>query len=137
MGRGELSLIDLPPPHLHEDQPDNLMIYLDDGTMLMATDDGMLGFAGWDGSRSRLCLWSRGPDGWTRRRVMEVDYCRVIGFATGAGVIYLDVGAGAGVVLSVEVESGRLRTTSIPSFPAVARVPVLTPYESFDRTTTP
>ncbi|XP_051177003.1 uncharacterized protein [Lolium perenne] len=138
MGRGELSVIDL--PSTHRCQP---------GAVLTVTEDGKLGFAGL--LRLSLYLWSReaGPDGavaWTQRRVIQLDKMllhfhlgtvavwhvpSLIGFADGTGVVFVKTETGR--VFSVELESGRYQKTSFPRFHNgdPGQEPIIIPYMSF------
>ncbi|KAE8820206.1 hypothetical protein D1007_01920 [Hordeum vulgare] len=103
----ELSVIKVP---LEEQQP-----YLD----LMGLEDGMLLFA--SVLKPRLYLWSmeagpRGAAGWARRRVIELgpllplpvledkSDVSAVGFAEGAGVIFMKTRAG---LYKIELESGK------------------------------
>uniref|UniRef100_A0ACD5XBF9 Uncharacterized protein n=2 Tax=Avena sativa TaxID=4498 RepID=A0ACD5XBF9_AVESA len=138
MGREELSVIDA--PFKHRFQP---------SFVLTVTEDGKLGLACI--SRKSLYLWSReaGPDGavaWTQRRVIELETMllyfsigkvpgwhvpTLIGFAAGAGVVFMMTEAGR--VFSVDLGSGRYQKTSFPRFHNgdPDREPMLIPYMSF------
>jgi hypothetical protein len=137
MGRAKLSVIDLPP--VDQCEP---------GTVLTATKDGQLGFAGLN--RRSLYLWSRepGPDGalaWTRR-VIELEKMllhfligtipvfnvpSLIGFDDGAGVVFVTTEVGR--VFSVDLKSGRYLRTSFPRFHGgeAGQEPLLILYTSF------
>lgn len=106
MGAQELAVIRAP----FFDEPD---------IVLAGADDGMLLFAAV--RESVLSLWSmeaacpnaNGAATWARRRVIELQpllplcaffHVLVVGFAEGAGVIFLGTGAG---LYTVELSSGR------------------------------
>ena len=130
-------------PLMHRCQP---------STMLTVTQDGKLGFAGFAGmNRLSLYLWSgeTGPNGavsWIQRRVIDLGTMllhfslgnvpvwhvpSLIGFADGAGVVFVMTEAGR--VFSVELRSGRYRKTSFPKFHNgdAGQEPILIPYMSF------
>ncbi|OEL21780.1 hypothetical protein BAE44_0017201 [Dichanthelium oligosanthes] len=109
LGKNCLSTMNAPASHMYEDD-----------FALMSMEDGSLGFA--DIQVSQLCLWSRNVSteigaGWEQRRVIELarsipKSCNlpfVVGFAEGAGIIFVGNGVG---VFTIELKSERVRKIS-------------------------
>ncbi|XP_037445964.1 uncharacterized protein LOC119315433 [Triticum dicoccoides] len=108
LGKDRLSMID-PPPAARD------VCYIS----LMAMDDSSLGFACIEGSS--LCTWSRKVDTveaaeWVQYRVIELektipvanpdDKRFVVGFAEGAGVIFVSSGVG---LFTIKLNSGQVK----------------------------
>ncbi|KAI4966804.1 hypothetical protein ZWY2020_035980 [Hordeum vulgare] len=120
----ELSKFDGPPIHRHSRY------------VLMKTEEGVLGCATMQGSRSRLHLWSTetGPDGavaWMQRRVVDLHkllpsntFFSVIGFEDRAGAFYLMTYDG---VTTVDLKSGRVKKISIDNSSIVPYISFYTP----------
>lgn len=89
--------------------------------VLMAMEDGLLGFAGILGSR--LCLWSRNVNpevvgGWVQCRVLELETSmpfkyrlRAVVSIEGSGIIFVASDFG---IFSLELKSGALRKVDKP-----------------------
>ncbi|XP_044985343.1 uncharacterized protein LOC123452700 [Hordeum vulgare subsp. vulgare] len=120
----ELSKFDGPPIHRNSRY------------VLMKTEEGVLGCATMQGSRSRLHLWSTetGPDGavaWMQRRVVDLHkllpsntFFSVIGFEDRAGAFYLMTYDG---VTTVDLKSGRVKKISIDNSSIVPYISFYTP----------
>ncbi|KAF7076833.1 hypothetical protein CFC21_081435 [Triticum aestivum] len=108
LGKDRLNMID-PPPAARD------VCYIS----LMAMDDSSLGFACIKGSS--LCTWSRKVDTaeaaeWVQYRVIELektipvanpdDKRFVVGFAEGAGVIFVSSGVG---LFTIKLNSGQVK----------------------------
>ncbi|KAI4966796.1 hypothetical protein ZWY2020_035972 [Hordeum vulgare] len=115
----ELSKFDGPPIHRHSHY------------VLMKTEEGVLGCATMQGSRSRLHLWSTetGPDGavaWMQPRVVHLNssFFGVVCFEDRAGAFYLTTDDG---VTTVDLKSGRVKKTSIDNSSTIPYISFYTP----------
>ncbi|KAJ1287456.1 hypothetical protein BS78_02G011300 [Paspalum vaginatum] len=105
LGAREMSLIDMPSECFF------------DRNVLMATEDGGLGFDNLVNHWHRLCLWSREPGsdedaGWVQSRAIDLEtllpnealsiYLDVAGFAYGVAVIFLKTQVG---IFTIDLKS--------------------------------